>query len=189
MLPNLDDVCIAVVNVDIYDSDYQQQILDCIKENNPSFTESDSILSEDVESVIPALPKSYVKSLKSKKNFVSPSEVTVQSSIADIEAPLPSMQVPFQFRTPAWQPKGLLYDCTYQVSVMTEPDKDTSPTKKHNLPIFILANSVSELDAIFQKYIDNKIFPDNFKVVSYTLLSARVIDSTTFNEAIPLLAH
>ena len=52
-----------------------------------------------------------------------------------------------------------------------------------------MANSVSELDAIFQKYIDNKIFPDNFKVVSYTLLSARVIASTTFNEAIPLLAH
>lgn len=83
--------------------------------------------------------------------------------------------------TPIVHKPSYLFECNYRIVL-----KDLG-NKTHSIPIYILAESVNDLDSIFRDTITSPEFLKRFKVESFVLTSARVIGSVKFDENFPLL--
>lgn len=103
-----------------------------------------------------------------------------ESSEDSAEVIQPMLEIPVNINIPRRDLRGLpmyLWDCIFRV---------TMGGKAVSLPMFILADSVSELEAVLVRYIDGGMFPSKFDIKSPVLVSARVVASTVFNEAFPM---
>lgn len=122
------------------------------------------------------------KNASRKKLPVFPKRADRRKAVSDgtVDVIQPMIEIPMNFRMPHKDSAVLpmyLWDCVFRV-IMNE--------KPVSLPMFVLADSVNDLELTLRRYIDGGKFPTKLKIGSFTLVSARIVASTTFNEAFPL---
>ena len=97
----------------------------------------------------------------------------------------PLLEVPLENLVPGINntPKNLsyLFECSYRITLKGN-------NKTHSIPMYILAESINDLDDIFKDTITRKEFTSRFQIESFVLTSCRIIASVKFDENFPMLA-